>query len=134
MSMKTAWYMNSVNSLEAIGKNSKLARSDKEWLLTLAALLQEEGWYTKAIYLRQMVKNAEGAKSYSFGWKDPRKMTTEELAIDYLLVKERQLLIQDYDAALERIDMLMDAKKGTPEGDELDILTALVEAYEAKDI
>lgn len=39
---------------------------------------------------------------------------------------------EDYDAALARIDMLMNADMGTPEGDELDILVTLVEAYEAK--
>lgn len=38
----------------------------------------------------------------------------------------------DYDAALSRIDMLMDAEMGTPEGDELDVLATLIEAYEAK--
>lgn len=36
----------------------------------------------------------------------------------------------DYDAALNRISVLMEAAYGTPEGDELDILTTLVEAYE----
>ncbi len=38
----------------------------------------------------------------------------------------------DYDAALTRIDVLMNAEPATPEGDELDILVTLVEAYEAK--
>ena len=38
----------------------------------------------------------------------------------------------DYEAALERIASLMDAKLNTKEGDELDILGTLVEAYEAK--
>ncbi|NRB37970.1 MAG: DNA-binding protein [Pseudomonadales bacterium] len=38
----------------------------------------------------------------------------------------------DYEATLERIMALMDAKIDTPEGDELDILGTLVEAYEAK--
>jgi HTH-type transcriptional regulator/antitoxin HigA len=33
---------------------------------------------------------------------------------------------------LERIEALMDAKPGTKAGDELDVLTTLVEAYEAK--
>lgn len=37
---------------------------------------------------------------------------------------------KDYEAALNRIDELWDAKADTPEGDELDILTTLVEAYE----
>ena len=36
----------------------------------------------------------------------------------------------DYDAALERIDQLMDASKNTPEGDELEVLALLVEQYE----
>ena len=38
----------------------------------------------------------------------------------------------DYEAALERIAGLMSAEAGTPEGDELDILATLVEAYEQK--
>ena len=38
----------------------------------------------------------------------------------------------DYESALERVMALMDAKADTPEGDELDILGILVEAYEAK--
>lgn len=38
----------------------------------------------------------------------------------------------DYEAALEEIDRLMDAEPGTPEGDRLDILTTLIEAYEAR--
>jgi HTH-type transcriptional regulator / antitoxin HigA len=38
----------------------------------------------------------------------------------------------DYDAALEEIDRLMNATPGTPEGDQLDILATLIEAYEAR--
>ena len=38
----------------------------------------------------------------------------------------------DYDAALAEIATLMDAEPGTPEGDRLDVLVTLVEAYEAK--
>ena len=40
----------------------------------------------------------------------------------------------DYEAALARIEALMDAESGTPEGEELDVLTDLVELYEAKHI
>jgi HTH-type transcriptional regulator/antitoxin HigA len=39
---------------------------------------------------------------------------------------------RDYELALARINQLMDAKARTEEGDELDILVTLVEAYEAK--
>jgi HTH-type transcriptional regulator/antitoxin HigA len=39
---------------------------------------------------------------------------------------------RDYDRALGRIEQLMEAKPGTKVGDELDVLTTLVEAYEAK--
>ena len=39
---------------------------------------------------------------------------------------------KDYEAALQRIENLMSAKKHTPRGDELDVLTTLVEAYEQK--
>lgn len=39
---------------------------------------------------------------------------------------------RDYEAALGEIGRLMTAKRNTPEGDRLDILVTLVEAYEAK--
>lgn len=38
----------------------------------------------------------------------------------------------DYERALEDIATLMDARPGTPESDELDVLATLVEAYEAE--
>lgn len=37
---------------------------------------------------------------------------------------------KDYQAALSRIDVIFDAKPGTPEGDELDILSLLIDNYE----
>jgi HTH-type transcriptional regulator/antitoxin HigA len=39
---------------------------------------------------------------------------------------------QDYEIVLAEIEALMDAEPDTPEGDRLDVLTTLVEAYEAK--
>jgi HTH-type transcriptional regulator/antitoxin HigA len=39
---------------------------------------------------------------------------------------------KDYEAALNRLSALMDAKPGTPQGDELDILAALLDAYESE--
>ena len=36
----------------------------------------------------------------------------------------------DYEAALEEIERLFDAEPGSPEGDHLEILSTLVEAYE----
>ncbi len=38
----------------------------------------------------------------------------------------------DYEAALARVAELMDAREGTPEGEELDVLADLVEVYEDK--
>ena len=38
----------------------------------------------------------------------------------------------DHQGALKRIQALMSAKPGTDEGDELDVLTTLVDAYEAE--
>ena len=38
----------------------------------------------------------------------------------------------DYRAALKAIEKLMDAKANTPEGEKLDVLVTLVEAYERK--
>lgn len=37
---------------------------------------------------------------------------------------------KDYEIALNRLDELMDAKRGTPEGDEHEILATLIDAYE----
>jgi HTH-type transcriptional regulator / antitoxin HigA len=39
---------------------------------------------------------------------------------------------RDYEVALRTIETLMAAKRGTAEGDRLDVLATLVEAYEAK--
>ncbi len=38
----------------------------------------------------------------------------------------------DYKKALEEIEILMNAKKDTPEGDKLEVLTSLIESYEEK--
>ena len=38
----------------------------------------------------------------------------------------------DHRAALDEINRLMDATPGTPDGDRLDMLVTLVEAYEEK--
>ena len=38
----------------------------------------------------------------------------------------------DYESALEEIDRLFDSEPGTPDGDKLEVLVTLVEAYEAK--
>jgi HTH-type transcriptional regulator/antitoxin HigA len=39
---------------------------------------------------------------------------------------------KDYEEALQRVELLMDAKEGTVEFDELEILSTLIENYEAK--
>jgi len=39
---------------------------------------------------------------------------------------------KDLESALARIDELIDAKQGSPEYDELEILSTLVEVYEEK--
>ena len=36
----------------------------------------------------------------------------------------------DHESALKRIDALMSARNGTPEGDELEVLAMLVDVYE----
>jgi len=38
----------------------------------------------------------------------------------------------DYDEALADVERLWGAKSGTPEGDRLDVLTTLIDVYEAK--
>ena len=37
---------------------------------------------------------------------------------------------QDYEQALERLEFIFDSKKGSDEGDELEILGILIEKYE----
>ncbi len=39
---------------------------------------------------------------------------------------------KDYSSALKRVDELWNAKANTPQGDELEILSTLIEAYENK--
>lgn len=38
----------------------------------------------------------------------------------------------DYQQALERLELIFDARKGTPEGDELAVLGILIEQYETE--
>ena len=40
--------------------------------------------------------------------------------------------VRDYQKALKEIDGLMDARPNTPEGDRLDVLVTLVDAWEEK--
>lgn len=69
------------------------------------------------------------------------KVSTEDLFVDAADELERLRAVAickikpirtdaDYRAALARIDGLMDAKFGSPEGEELDVLTDLVRLYE----
>lgn len=37
---------------------------------------------------------------------------------------------KDYSQAIERLEMLFDAQKGTPQSDELEVLSILIEKYE----
>ena len=39
---------------------------------------------------------------------------------------------KDYEAALKAVEGLMEAKRNSPEGDRLDVLMTLIEAYEAR--
>jgi len=39
---------------------------------------------------------------------------------------------KSYELALQRVEKLMGAGPGTPEGDELDVLVTLIEAYESR--
>ena len=40
--------------------------------------------------------------------------------------------VRDYEAAIAEIERLWGARSGTPEGDRLDVLATLVDAYEAR--
>lgn len=40
----------------------------------------------------------------------------------------------DYESALAELDKLWGAKSGTPNGDRLDVLATLIEAYEAQNL
>ena len=58
----------------------------------------------------------------------PRFSSRKDATMNIKPIKTRS----DYKAALKIIEGLMDAKAGTPDGDRLDVLSVLVEAYETK--
>ena len=63
----------------------------------------------------------------------PRTSRTRGVRLKRLSHHPRPLKTEaDYEAALQTIDQLMDAELDTPEGDQLEVLVTLVEAYEAK--
>jgi len=39
---------------------------------------------------------------------------------------------RDYELALKAVEQLMSARRGTPEGDRLEVLVTLIESYEAR--
>jgi HTH-type transcriptional regulator / antitoxin HigA len=39
---------------------------------------------------------------------------------------------REYQMALKRVEKLMDARQGTPQGDELELLATLIELYEER--
>src|SRR6186713_795699 len=51
-----------------------------------------------------------------------------EVSMDVKPIKTKR----DYEATLKSIERLMGAKRDSPEGDRLDVLVTLVEAYEAR--
>lgn len=53
-------------------------------------------------------------------------MRMEEMEIKPIKTK------RDYEGAMREIERLMGAKRNSPEGDKLDLLVTLVEAYEAR--
>lgn len=66
------------------------------------------------------------------GRLDPKCMTKWILRMSELVMVRPVRTEEDYDAALEEIGRLMTARTGTPDGDRLDVLSTLVEAYEAE--
>lgn len=54
--------------------------------------------------------------------------TRESFMMDIKPIRSRR----DYEAALKAAEKLMSAKRNSPEGDALDVLVTLIEAYEAK--
>lgn len=55
-------------------------------------------------------------------------MYQKNLGMTYKVLKTNK----EYEEALERIELIMDAIPGTPEGDELELLALLVQNYEEK--
>ena len=52
--------------------------------------------------------------------------------MNYLIMNIKPIKTeQDYQEALNRLEVIFDAKKGSPEGDELEILGLLIEKYES---
>jgi antitoxin component HigA of HigAB toxin-antitoxin module len=61
-------------------------------------------------------------------------ISIQELQANIILFTRTLKNKEDYDQACQRIFQLMDACKGTPEADELDILLELVDNYESNTI
>ncbi len=57
-----------------------------------------------------------------------RKLSEPDNLMDIKPIKTKR----DYEDTLGAIEVLMTAKRGTVEGDQLDVMTTLLEAYEAR--
>jgi HTH-type transcriptional regulator / antitoxin HigA len=55
-------------------------------------------------------------------------MLTKYKKMEVKLIKSKK----DYDRALERLEVIFNAKKGTKEGDELELLSIIIDDYESR--
>ena len=56
------------------------------------------------------------------------KLTQTKYNMDIKPIRTKK----DYEKALERLEVIFDAKRGTKEGDELEILSILIDKYESE--
>lgn len=71
-------------------------------------------------------------RSCSSSGSEPTRITTGLTQGQFSLEIKPTRNEADYEAALREIERLLGAKEGTPEWDRLDVLTTLVQGYEAK--
>jgi HTH-type transcriptional regulator/antitoxin HigA len=75
------------------------------------------------------VKHLEASERLDTNFTDLHELINEEAAVMRPKVIKTE---SEYAAALARIDKLMDARRNTPQGEELELLSLLVHDYEEK--
>src|SRR5437879_6203558 len=104
----------------------------REWRLIRAATMW---WPAGAVSMRTPKAHRSGTWSQATSRREGKSLQRRACMLGWWMAETEVRPIRtkrDYEAALNEVDRLWGAKAGTRDGDRLDVLATLIDAYEAE--